>query len=372
MGTLHTRPERRIRVGVIGCGEAAQILHLPTLSQLADRFEVTALCDISPTVLNGVGDLWGIDRRVTDYHQLAALPEVDAVLITNPDPFHADAALAAIAAGKDVLVEKPMCLGPRECDEVVAAAERAGAIVQVGYMRRHAAAMAAAKRELDELGEIRLARVHDVIGFNHLIIERTSRVIRGDDVPAEAIEATWERRRELVAEALGPLPKPVANAYDLLLGLASHDISAMRELLGVPRGVTHAAARHDGQYVVASIDYGSYMCQFETGVDEIPRFDAHIEVFGARRKLRIQYDTPYVRNLPIRLTVLEADGRNGVAERTVLPEWGDPFVAEWLAFAESVAERSQPSASAADFRHDLDLFGAMVELMADPALEPAG
>jgi predicted dehydrogenase len=145
----------------------------------------------------------------------------------------------------------------------------------------------------------------------------------------------------------------------------------MRELLGPPKAVAYAAARQGGDYVVATLDYGDYVCQFETGVDEIPRFDAHIEVFGARHKLRIQYDTPYVRNLPIRLTILSADGRNGVSERTVLPEWGDPFTAEWLAFADSVATREQPAANAADFRHDLDIFGAMIELMAAPALAPA-
>jgi predicted dehydrogenase len=286
------------------------------------------------------------------------------VLVANPDPWHADATLTAIAAGKDVLVEKPMCLGARECDEIVAAVEETGAIVQVGYMRRHAPALAEAKRMLDELGDIRFARVHDLIGHNHLIIERTSNVIRADDVPPEDVEAMWARRRALVAEALGPLPPQAANAYDLLLGLGSHDISAMRDLLGVPHGVAYAAARHGGAYVTASIDYGGYLCQYETGVDEIPRFDAHIEVFGTRRKLRIQYDTPYVRNLPIRLSVLEANGRNGVTERSILPEWGDAFAAEWLAFHDCVTRRVQPDASAADFRHDLDLFADMVELIA--------
>jgi predicted dehydrogenase len=65
---------RRIRVGVIGCGEAAQLLHLPALVQLSDRFQVTALCDVSPTVLNGVGDVWGVDRRLADHRALAELP----------------------------------------------------------------------------------------------------------------------------------------------------------------------------------------------------------------------------------------------------------------------------------------------------------
>jgi predicted dehydrogenase len=56
-------PGRRLRIGVIGCGEVSQIIHLPTLAQLADRFEVTALCDVSPMVVRDVGDAWGVAGR---------------------------------------------------------------------------------------------------------------------------------------------------------------------------------------------------------------------------------------------------------------------------------------------------------------------
>jgi predicted dehydrogenase len=353
----------RIRIGVIGCGEATQILHLPTLAQLSDRFEVTALCDVSATVLNGVGDLWGVERRLPDYRELAALDDVDAVLIANPDAYHADAVLAAVAAGKDVLVEKPMCLSRRECDEVVAAAERAGAIVQVGYMRRYPPAVADAKALLAEVGDVHFARVHDVIGRNRDIIDQTSRVIRADDVPAEVVDQAWARRGELIAEALGTADDGPAHAYGLLLGLGSHDLSAMREILGLPRGVIHAAQRRDGMYVTATLDYGGFVCQFEIGVDDIPRYDTQIEVYAARHVLRLRWDVPYVRNLPTTLTVLEADARGGYSERTVMPEWGDPFAAEWRAFHDSVTRRETPRSSAADFRHDLDLFGQMVELM---------
>src|SRR3954453_14679779 len=303
MVTDSTR-HRRIRVGVVGCGEVAQIIHLPTLSQLADRFEVTALCDVSPTVLHGVGDAWGIAARVEDFHALVSRDDVDLVLVANPDAYHAEVTLAAIAAGKDVLVEKPMCLGLRECDEISAAARAAGAIVQVGYMRRHAPALAQAKLALEELGEIRFARVHDLIGDNRLIIDRTSRVIRGRGAGI----ASPGRRDVLIDEALGAVPAHLRRAYGLLLGLGSHDISAMRTLLGRPRSVAYAAERHGGNYLTASIDYGDFVCQYETGVDQIPRFDAHIEVFGDRRVLRVQYDTPYVRNIPVRLLLLDANG----------------------------------------------------------------
>src|SRR5919197_401317 len=355
-------PGRRLRIGVIGCGEVSQIIHLPTLAQLADRFEVTALCDISPMVVRDVGDAWGVAGRCATPDALLERDDVDAVLIASPDAYHAETALAAVARGKDVLVEKPMCLTLRECDELIAAADATGAVVQVGYMRRHAPALAEAKRALVDLGPIRFARVHDVIGHNSLIIEQTSRVVRGADVSDAALAGSADRRSMLLREALGEVSPTLTRAYGLLLGLGSHDISAMRELLGLPRGVEHATVRQGGDYVTATIDYGDFVCHYETGVDEIPRLDAHIEVYGSKQVLRVQYDTPYVRNLPIRLTVTEANGSGGVTERCMLPEWGDPFVAEWLAFADAVRDRSAPMSSPADFRYDLELFGQMIGL----------
>jgi predicted dehydrogenase len=91
--------------------------------------------------------------------------------------------------------------------------------------------------------------------------------------------------------------------------------------------------------------------------------DPAIEMFGARHVLRLRWDVAYVRNLPTTLSVLEADERGGFSERKVMPEWGDPFVAEWKAFHHSVTTREPPTASAADFHEDLDLFAAMVRLM---------
>lgn len=55
--------------------------------------------------------------------------------------------------------------------------------------------------------------------------------------------------------------------------------------------------------LTAAFDYGDFVCQFETGIDNIARFDGHLEVFAENQVIRVQYDTPYVRNLSIRLTV---------------------------------------------------------------------
>jgi predicted dehydrogenase len=354
---------QRIRVGIVGCGEVTQIIHLPTLDQLSDLFQVTALCDLSPAVLSGVGERWNIRTRATDYHDLVKRVEVDAVLVANPNAFHAAVTLAGLAAGKHVLVEKPMCLTLNEADEIINAQKKAKRIVQVGYMRRYAAAFLEACRIVRTMPEIRFARVRDFIGKNSLIIERTSKVIKGRDIPVEQVREGQRKHDESVRKAIGIVPRDLQIAYELLLGLSSHDISAMRELLGLPKAVLFAAQRDSGRYVSATFDFGSYICAFETGIDNIPRFDAHLEAYGPDQVIQVKYDTPYVRNLPIKLIITKSSGQGGVAETVIHPSWGDPFVAEWLAFHSSISTRKQPKTTPADFRADLEIFRDMISLM---------
>ena len=356
--------KRRIRVGFVGCGEVTQILHRPSLYQLSDDFEVTALCDISSSILEQLGKLWSVQTLTTDHRELVARSDVDAVLVANPNAFHAEVALDAIAAGKHVLIEKPMCVTLREADQIVAAQKKSNVVVQVGYMRRYAPAFLEGCQMVKAMNEIKFARVRDFLGLNSLIINPTSRVIRDEQLPESVKNDAKLRDEALVDEAWGGTPSPdQRRAYAVMLGLSSHDLSAMRELLGLPNKVLFATQRGGGRYLAATFDYGPFVCQFETGIDGIPRFDAHIEVYGSQRVVRIQYDTPYIRNLPIRLFVTEANCHGGVTTVDSNPAWGDPFVAEWKAFYENITENKSPKTGPADFVHDLELFAEMARLM---------
>ena len=353
----------RLRIGIIGCGSVTQIVHLPTLRQLSALFEVTALCDISRKVLAGVGGDWGIETRLTDYRALLALERVDAVLIANPDVYHAEVAIAALRAGKHVLVEKPLCLNLAENDAIIAAAKETGKTAQVGTMRRYAPAFIEACRLVRDMDAIRLAKAHDLIGRNALVIEPTSRVLTADDVPASASESMRARAAEQVRAAIGDVPGALKTAYRMMLGLSTHDLSAMRDMLGLPRRVLYASQRCGGRYITAAFDYGGYICQFSTGVDNIPRFDTYLQVYGDDRVVRVDYDTPFVRNLPITLTVTETSGGADQRQTVTHPGWGDAFTEEWRAFYRSVAKGEAAKANPQDFRHDLVLFTEMIRLM---------
>jgi len=355
----------QLRVGIVGCGEVAQIMHLPCFYRLADKFRVTALCDASRTVLDSVGDHWNVAQRFLNYEDLVRQPDVDVVLVANPHAYHAPVTIAAIAAGKHVMVEKPAALNLAEVDAIQAAQERAGVTVQVAYMRRYAPAFEDACRLVGEMaakGDIRLARVHDVIGHNPQIINATSRVVKGNDIAPDVLAAGAELESTGVREAIGEAPGELQGTYMLLLGLSSHDISAMRELLGMPKRVISATQR-GGLYLTATFDYGSFVCQFDTGVDFLARFDANLEVFGNYQVVRVVYDTPYVMNLPIRVMVATPNGEHGVTEQVIHPSWGDAFVNEWVAFYDNVTNRRTPKTSIADYRKDLEIFRDMIALM---------
>jgi predicted dehydrogenase len=345
----------KLRVGVIGLGEVAQVIHLPIIESLPEQYELAAICDISPGLLKRLGDRYRVERRFTDAHELIAAGELDCVFVLNSDEYHAECTIAALDAGIHVLVEKPMCLSPREAEEIIAARDRSGKTVMVAYMRRFAPAFNEAVERLPELGELRYVRVHDVIGENRLIVDQTSYVDRPDDIPQDAVDAKWARRSALVREALGDVPQELEWTYGLLCGLGSHDLSAMRELLGPPREVSAAKMWRSGSYVVALLDYGDFVVTYETGVDDQLRYDTYIEVYGATGTMKVQYDTPYVRHFP---TTLHLELTKGDAyERSVTrPHLKDPYTYEIEYFHECVTTGTTPKTSPEDYVQDMALF----------------
>ncbi len=352
----------RLRVGVIGLGEVAQIIHLPILEALSDRYEVTALCDISPGLLGLMGDRYGVDRLYTDAGDLIEKEPIDAVFVLNSDEYHTDCIVAAAENKRHAFVEKPMCLTRAEADEIIRAKDEAGIKVMVAYMRRFAPAFLRAAEEVKRLDRINYVRVRDIIGQNRLMIEQSSVVHRFDDVPEAAVRDKADRAQRLVTEAIGQAPQDLRTAYRLLCGLSSHDLSAMRELIGFPNRVVAAAQWNGGRFISAIFEYDGYYASFETGVDSQRRFDAHIEVYGETKSVKIQYDTPYIRHLPTTLIVSETVGQ-AHNETVIRPTLKDPYTHEIEHFHDAVTRGLEPKTTAEDFIADLEIFAMIADAL---------
>ncbi|WP_041425329.1 Gfo/Idh/MocA family protein [Thermobaculum terrenum] len=350
----------KVRVGLIGLGEVAQIIHLPVLESLADRYEVRAICDVSQGLVKAMGDRYGVEGRYTDYRELVRRDDLDAVMVLSSDEYHTDAVLAALREGKHVFVEKPMCLTLREAEQIIQERDRSSRQVMVGYMRRYAPAFLEGCQRVRQLDSIEYVRVRDIIGENRLIIEQSSRVLRYDDVPRELVEDRRRRGEEMVSEAVGEGWRELYGTYRLLCGLSSHDLSAMRELVGMPKRVVGAASWRGGRRIVATLEFEGYVGMFETMVDEQRRFDAHLEVYGPRESIRVQYDTPYIRHLPTRLILCKTEG-DEYREEVVRPTFKDPYTCEMEYFYEVVRRNETPKTSPEDFCQDLQLFQQIIQ-----------
>lgn len=326
-----------IGMGLIDCGLVIQHLHIPALAQLTNRFSIAALHDPSPTVLRGVARCLPGALAHHNVDEQLADPDVGAVLVASPSALHAPHAVAAMQAGKHVLIEKPMCLTVDEADLLATTARDTGATVQIGYMRRHTPAFHEAARLVAGMqAGINIARLREIIGSNSAFVDPTALIITGDDVPQALRDEVSRVTRAAAVAVAGTDEGSRAFVHNLLLGLSTHSLSTIRGVLGMPKAVLSARHRREGRFLRVDFDYGDFVGHFETGVDRIARFDACLEVTDDTRIVRLNYDTPFIRHHPARVHLTEAAG-NGVTETATQPPSQDAFVDEWLAFHQALS-----------------------------------
>ncbi len=342
-----------LRVGLIGLGEVAQLMHLPLLAD-DKRFAISAVSDISRDLTEAMAARYGASAAATADGILSD-PDIDAVFILTPDHLHADLITAAVKAEKHVFVEKPVCLNLDQIGPLLDLDEDNDKTVFVGYMRRYAPAFLALKDRMPALGAIRHVRIRDIIRESQFFVDQTRPVLRGNDVPSDAIDNGRARTLAMLRAAIGEdAPTDVLRAYQVLTGLASHSFSAMRELLGMPTRVA-AARQHGGETVLVWFDYGHFTASYEAVISDVARFDSGVEVLTQNQRFAINYDTPYIRHLPTQLEIATS-GLNETRTEIVGPFYKDAFMVELDAFHHSVATRQQPKTGLKDSRDDLELF----------------
>ncbi len=107
---------RKVRVAIIGLGFGAEFI--PIYQNHPDA-EMAAICQRNPEKLRQIGDAFGIAKRFTDYAEVLAEPDIDAVHINTPIPDHAPMSIAALKAGKHVMCTVPMATSVADCRKIV-------------------------------------------------------------------------------------------------------------------------------------------------------------------------------------------------------------------------------------------------------------
>ena len=149
--------QEKIRVGVIGAGRIANMVHVPSLKLCAGMCDVLAVASRTEEKANAFAAQWNIPRVYTDWRALLADPAINAVVVCLPSGSTAAVAKAAVAAGKHVLCEKPLGLTYAEARGVEEAAAGSAPIHMVAFTFRFVPALRYLKRLVTEghFGEIR-------------------------------------------------------------------------------------------------------------------------------------------------------------------------------------------------------------------------
>ena len=126
-----------VTVGLIGCGSVTESRHLPALRRISEA-RVVAVADVDPARRDLVADRFRIERRYGDAAALLSDPSIEAVAICVPAELHVEVAMAALDAGKHVLIEKPLAIAAEDADRLSARARTSSAKVMLGFnMRWH-------------------------------------------------------------------------------------------------------------------------------------------------------------------------------------------------------------------------------------------
>ena len=235
--------ESKVGVGVIGVGGISNHVHLPGLS-LSPHAKIVALCDSDSERLQQSAQAYNVERTFSAYAELLQDAAVDAVVVATPTLFHAPIALAAISAGKHVLVEKQLGMNYAETVGMYEAAQNAGVRHMTAFTYRFVPAM----RYLKHL-----------VGQGTIGLPRHLRVARIQDFPEVGLG--WRQHRSLAGS--GEVGDMGAHRIDFC-----HDVvGPIARVVSVTRTFVPQRPDRDGQLVPANVeDFSVFLAEFADGV----------------------------------------------------------------------------------------------------------
>ncbi len=148
-----------LRVGLLGLGAIAQVVHLPILHSMPG-VKIAGVCDVDRSKASALAGRFGIERVYRSDDDVFADPDLDGIIICTPSYLHHSQATAALEAGKHVLVEKPLALHAADAQSVIETAQRVGKTLMVAMNNRYRPDIQALKPFVKngELGDVFLLR----------------------------------------------------------------------------------------------------------------------------------------------------------------------------------------------------------------------
>jgi predicted dehydrogenase len=347
-----------LRVGVVGCGVIAQVMHLPHLAELDDRFQIAAVCDISESVARACAERYGVPVVHTAWEDLVAEP-LDVVMVLTSGS-HAPIAVAAANAGAHVFVEKPMCLGLDEGREMLAAARANDVRLMVGTMKRYDPAYERLL-ELMPLEELRLVRATTLESPFEPYVQAYP-LTPPAAPPADVLAALRAEDAARLAAALpdGDEDQRFCYRYMLLDNLV-HELNMLRGVLGEPTRVIRARLSR----TVCDIGLAFGDVEVHLSWVDLPgmaQYHQELAFYGLDRRLTLTLPSPYLRAMPSHVTIEGGEAGTPHSWRTVeTVSYEEAFKRELFELEAAIRERRAPRTDALDGLHDVALCAAIAK-----------
>ncbi|MCR5151336.1 MAG: inositol 2-dehydrogenase [Clostridiales bacterium] len=258
---------KKLNIGIIGAGRIGS-LHAKSITYNVPSANIKGITDVNIDNAKKVAFELGIERIYSDYKEILADPDVDAVLICSSTDTHADIAIEAAKAGKHIFCEKPVDLTPEKVQAVIDAVNKAGVKLQVGFNRRFDHNFSAVK------GMINDGKIGDV-----QVIKITSR----DPLPPPA---------EYSAVSGGMFLDMTIHDFDMAMFLAGSEVT---EVYANAACLVDPAIGHAGD-----VDTAVISLKFASGaigvIDNCRKaaygYDQRVEVLGTKGAAVASNDTP--------------------------------------------------------------------------------
>jgi predicted dehydrogenase len=355
--TERAAPER-LRVGIIGAGLIAQVMHLHYLRELSDLFEISAICDVVSDNAEATAERYGVRRTTTDWRELLREP-LDAVLVLTGGS-HAPMAIEAANAGIHVLVEKPMCFSSSEAASMVDAAERAGVTLMVAYNKRYDPAYLRFREEVANLPDRRFVRITTLESpippyAAHYPLSPVSR-------PADAVlERLRAESAASITGAIGDVEPMFKRIYHaVLLDTLVHELNAVRGLLGEPDRLEYVDLNE--KTVSVFLRFGELPAVIHwIDLPGIARYSMEFALYSPERRISLTFPSPFLRSAP---TIIATEGGDSGSARSTASEevtsYESSFKRELVAFHAAVVGGAPIATPGRDAARDIAFCEAII------------
>ena len=349
---------KKLRVGVIGTGLIAQVMHLHFLRELRDRYEIVALCDISKESAQACADEYGVAKVFTDWRELIKEP-LDAVMILTSGS-HAPIAVAAAEAGLHVFVEKPMCFSVDEGQSMVEAAKKAGVKLMVGYPKRYDPAFVRFSEEIGALAHPKLLRVTTCESPFHPYVSHYPLNPPGA-VDEEVVKELRSDTQARLAAAIGTDDAFYINQYHaVMLDTLVHEINTVRGVLGEPDRLDYVELREGS--LTAMLRFGETAVAIHwIDLPGITRYLMEFAAFDDDGRVTLSFPSPFLRNAPT-LLAIECGDADGIDSwrREEVTSYESGFKLELVAFYDAVVNGAKVPTDGLDGTRDIALCQAII------------